>query len=241
MKSKTSVAKQVRQLARSVASRLLELLKLGFDVPEMLQKPYGHFQETSVIGPDETQPADFSASASHIPIIRTSFFVYAVAHFDAYLNDLTGVLLKYYWQTLKTAGKTLTYEEILRYDDLEALKDDLIDKEVMVFSHLPIDGKIAYYENKFKIRFTHERQQGVRNNRYCVESDELNGIFAARNVIMHNGGIVNDLYIKTVRPNRYKKGDRLEIDKKTLTDAVTCLFRVSCAFEQAARCKLNKK
>jgi hypothetical protein len=147
----------------------------------------------------------------HSDIVYTMSLIYGIAHFEAFFNDLTRTCLAHFWQTLKTKNKTMTHEEVLAFDNIDDLKNYLIEKEVIQFSHFGIKEKVEYLENKFHVTFSYIRQKGKRLNWNCIELDDLINLFAKRNLILHNRGIVNDIYLRICKNEELQIGESIEI------------------------------
>lgn len=246
--SKTVTKNKITYLSNEVSSKLLEILKFQFNVPKSMEfyknerrelveilDIAGHDNFTKNVLKDEIDSFE-----GHTDIVCTMSLIYGIAHFEAYFNDLTRTCLTHFWQTLKTKNKTMTYEEILAFDNLDDLKNLLIEKEVAQFSHLGIKEKIEYFENKLHVTFTYMRQKGIRLNWNCVELDDLINLFAKRNLTLHNGGIVNEIYLRICKNENYELGESIVISKDYAIQALTMLFRISDSIKQVIIKKLKK-
>jgi hypothetical protein len=247
---KTPTLKYIDDLCCNFLSQLHDALKFQIDIPKTIEL----YQDKTTILVEALELVESENSKlllphfkdelkyleNHPPIVNIMSVVYGIAHFEAYFNDLTNIMLKYYWQTLRTSGKTLTYEEILRYESIDELKNGIIDKELMIFSHLGIDEKIKYYENKFKIQFSYARQKGVRINWNCIEREELISLFATRNIILHNGGYINKIYKRITKSDKYKIGDKVVITDIESIDMLGILLRVGRSLSAVCRNKIKE-
>lgn len=246
--SKTATRNKIIYLSNEASSKLLDILKFQFNVPKSMEFYKNERCELIKIL-DIVEHDDFTKNVlkdevdsfnGHTDIVYSMSLIYGIAHFEAFFNDITRTCLAHFWQTLKTKNKSMTHEEILAFDDIEELKNHLIEKEVAQFSHLGIKEKIEYYENRFHVTFSYIRQKGVRLNWNCIELNGLISLFAKRNLILHNGGIVNDIYLRICKNENLKSGESIQISKDDVIEALTMLFRVSDSLRQVMIKKMKK-
>ena len=239
--SKTATLRKINEHYDFGSTRILEVMRFKFDAPKTIrfyQERQNRLLEN--LKKLESQPKiqaqiekDIKAYESFSPIIYTMAFIYSIAHFETFLNSITEALLQYYWKTLKTKNKTLTYQEILNFDSIDDLRSSLIQNELMKFSHLSISEKIKYYEERFNVNFKYEKEgDGIRENWNCIERNELIRVFSQRNIILHNGGVINEKYLNSTNEKDFKTGDELKISKKSALESIGLLFRVCGSFKE---------
>ena len=166
-------------------------------------------------------------------LIYPMTLMYAVTYFDVFLSKTTFLLLKCFWPSLKTKTKTLTYDKILSFDSMAALKNNLIKKEVEVLGRQSIKERIEYLEKKYNLNFKYVdigEPHGIFLN-------ELVEIHLARNLVVHNNSIVNEIYLDTNSASKYKLGEKLKIDKNYLTKS---LWTLSKACDEIANISVKK-
>jgi hypothetical protein len=167
--------------------------------------------------------------------------VYGIAHFEVLLSGMTRLLLSYFCKSLSTKDKYLTYEEIIKFGEFQSIQEYIIEQEVNSFSFKSIKQKITYLEKKFGLKFTYEKQKGIRGNWNCIELNDLIEIHSARNILVHNNSIVNKFYISENPNSKYKIGDKKEINNEYSIHALFVLFRVSDSFYSVIKKKIENK
>jgi hypothetical protein len=129
-------------------------------------------------------------------------FIYLVALFDAYLLDVFCAVLTDRPETLKSSKKQLSYDKIIDLQASSVLIPYLAQREMDEVGYKSIVEQAEYYESKFNIKIADSG----------VTLDDLTEIRAARNLLVHNNGIVNPIYLDVVRNSKYKSGERIATD-----------------------------
>ncbi|WP_299112013.1 hypothetical protein [uncultured Winogradskyella sp.] len=245
--TKTSTLKGIEEIYSSAITKILETIGYKYDVPDSINVNIDNkiaqiglysFKEDDQYMIHHLQEK-INTLQGYTNIVYEMALVYCIAQFEAFLNDLTRLLLTYYWKTLITKHKTMSYEDVLKFETMEELKFSLIDKEVMAFSHLSIMEKVKYYEDRFHVKFSYIRQKGVRKNWNCIEKETLVKSFATRNIILHNGGVINEKYIFLTGEPKSKIGSSVTIDNRNSMDLMSIIFRVCDSFYQVSKNKVK--
>lgn len=129
-------------------------------------------------------------------------FIYLVALFDAYLLDVFCAVLTHRPETLKSSKKQLSYDRIVDLQASSAIIPYLAQREMNEVGYKTIVEQAEYYESKFNIKIADSG----------VALDDLAEIRATRNLLVHNNGIVNPIYLESVHNSKYKPGERVVID-----------------------------
>lgn len=109
-------------------------------------------------------------------------------------------------QRVLMSNKTVTFEEVLKTNNMVEL---LLEKQMIALSHSDREG----FEKQFQdmslpiIRLADRPQD---EQAFLVEEFSL--LWAVRNLLQHNHGVVNGLFLKKLPGSSYKLGDRLVID-----------------------------
>lgn len=121
------------------------------------------------------------------------------------------VMLKYPEAYLK--DKSITYSEILAIQsEIKVIKSFFVEKEVEEIMRQPLGDWFHILEQKHKASFMFDNK----------EFDMFKEIYYRRNLVVHNQGKVNDVYIKNVKEEFRKdirKGEVLTVDKKYLLES----------------------
>ena len=119
--------------------------------------------------------------------------------------------------------KSITYSDLLSMkSDIEEIKKRFVDDEIDAIMREPIDDWYSSFNSKQKATFLFE------DNLF----DDFKEIYYRRNLVVHNQGIVNDIYLSYVKNTKAEKGQKLFVDRKYLDRAfsLTSLMLVDTFF-----------
>ena len=123
--------------------------------------------------------------------------------------------------------KTLTFEELKSFGTVEDAEKYLIDSK--------IDGILRSSFTDWLETLKSELNLGLG---YLKDfTIELIEIYQRRNLLVHNGGIVNSIYLSKIEGSEFKLGDTIDVDEKYLENAID---KVHVLFSLIA-CELWKK
>lgn len=130
-------------------------------------------------------------------------FIYLVALFDAFITDIFTSFLLSRPEAMKPSGKQLGYERIidLMSEGADSLLSFMAQSEIHSLSYASIADQAKYYKSRFKIDLSHSG----------VGIDVLTEIWARRNLLVHNNGVVNKLYLDAVRSSPFREGEVLNV------------------------------
>lgn len=154
-------------------------------------------------------------------IVRDMSLVYIVALFEGFLQKVFHISFEKKPQALRTCQKNMTYEELLKFKDIDDARKGMIEKEIMIVNE-DIEDIKRYVQRKFGIDISE-----------FVNWSDFKERFYRRNVLVHNSGMPNELYrLKT----GYKGEDkRLTVSMEYLTESIRlfCLMslKAGLAFE----------
>lgn len=151
-------------------------------------------------------------------IINIMSLIYVVALFDGYLLDIIKFCLLKRKEIIRSLPKReLKYEEIFQFNDMNDLQSYVIEKIISDLGYGNIKGKFDFINNKLKIKL----------DEYEPQINKLNELYATRNLLVHDKGIVNQIYIKAVPDTRFKPGDIRPIDDEYLNDSIETMIILS--------------
>lgn len=116
-----------------------------------------------------------------------------------------------YPQRISLDEKSVSYKILAEMNDIEEIKNILIDQEVTNKMYESLLDWKKYFQKNLKLNL----------KAWEDEFEVIQEIIARRNLYVHNNGIVNNIYIKLV--NGMKKdsvGDRLNIDREYIDNAI---------------------
>lgn len=115
------------------------------------------------------------------------------------------------------SDKSITYSELVSFEsDIEEIKKRFIDKEIEEFMRLPLSDWYKSFETKQKAKFY------FNNN----EFESFKEIYYRRNLVVHNQGIVNEIYIKNVPDCTCEVGEHLNVNDQYLEQAFAVARKV---------------
>lgn len=142
------------------------------------------------------------------PIIYRTTLIYAVASFEAFLNKLLFLLYEHEPRALKSNLKAMSYEEILSCNSIKSLRGKMINTVLHELSYKSISDQMLFINKKFgfDLIFSDTPSTLFDNN---ISLPKLTEIFSFRNIILHNSGEVNELFIKNNPNSKYKIGHKI--------------------------------
>ena len=115
--------------------------------------------------------------------IRDMSLVYLVVEFESFLKELLKVTFQKKPQILASSEKTITYEELVRFNTIEDALNEIIEKEASKIVNEGIEKMNRSFNKKFKMRLSD-----------YVDWEKFKERFYRRNIIVHNNGVVNKTY-----------------------------------------------
>lgn len=155
-------------------------------------------------------------SISHKIHIEKAVLFNLISYLEQSLSDISHIILKEHPEILQLNDKSLTFDEIKKFDSLDDAKEFLISQEIEKLLFKPLSDFFDFFEKKvFKIEFSNLSK--FRN--------ELIEIKERRNLLIHNGGIVNSKYLNTVTKSlqekfKIKKDKEISLGKNYLNESV---------------------
>lgn len=140
-------------------------------------------------------------------IIGDMSLVYLVAVFENFLKRILVDSFSKKPEALITCQKSLNYEDILKLNDLNEIKESIIEKETAAIVNEDIGEISKYFKQRFSLDISSFPQW-----------TEFKERFYRRNVIVHNSGKPNERYrLKT----GYKgKTRRLRVTKEYINESI---------------------
>lgn len=111
-------------------------------------------------------------------------------------------------------GQSITFSEISQLG-VEEVKKNIVNREIDLLMR-------KSYTEWFKIIEEHK----ITLLECEKEIDALKEIYARRNILVHNSGIVNSSYLNNVKNSAHKTGDRLNADREYLENAFNIVKKI---------------
>ena len=153
-------------------------------------------------------------------ILPRMFIVTLMCQYDAFIGNLVRFVLALKPEILNSSEKRLTFQQLINFKDMEAVKEYIINKEVETILRDSHEEQFKWFENKLGIN---------------LQSDEellktFYEITERRNVYTHNNGIINSSYIDNCRRlgciSEGKLGELLLMSPEYYNKAVNCIIEI---------------
>jgi hypothetical protein len=152
-------------------------------------------------------------------IIPNMSLVYAVALFEDFIQKTLLITFKNIPEALKTCQKSVTYEDLLEYGDIEKAINAITEKELLVVNE-DIEEIKNYIVKKFSIDVSK-----------FVNWNDFKERFYRRNIIVHNSGMPNKLY----REKTGFKGENTSLNatKEYLKESINLFLAMAWQIKRA--------
>ncbi len=153
---------------------------------------------------------------SHQIHIEKAILFNLVSYLEQSFSDMCHAILRTHPQILSLNEKSLTFDEISKCSNLEEAKDFLISEEIEKLLFKPLSSFLDFFENTvFKTEFPNLK----------LFKQEIIEIKERRNLLIHNGGVVNTKYVNCVDrklQDKYKAevGKKLGLGKSYLQESI---------------------
>lgn len=154
-------------------------------------------------------------------ILARSLFMQMFSEFDAYMGSLLTAIYLKNDQLLKGISREISLTDLLEFETLDAVKQAMLEKEIDTFRRDSYVDQFATLEKKLSI-----------NLRKFKEWGEFVELGQRRNILTHNGGVVNDQYLSVCDregfafAERPKSGHPLHVDIRYFTRALRLISKV---------------
>lgn len=136
--------------------------------------------------------------------------VMLITRFEEFVADFIKYLyLKYPQKYLD--NQTVCFSEIST-SDLSTIKEKIIDREID-----------AIMRQSYSVWFDILKEHKMNLDCCKDECDFLKELYATRNVLVHNCGVVNEQYLKNAPSTQYKFGDKVKIDDTFAKKSFECI------------------
>jgi hypothetical protein len=129
--------------------------------------------------------------------LQRSLFTQLFSEYDAFVGALLKAIYKEKTDLLKGISRQISFADLLDYENLNAIKLDMLEKEVETFRRASYVDQFASLEAKFGLKL-----------RVFSEWGEFVELSQRRNLIVHNGGVVSDQYLLVCDREGYKFQER---------------------------------
>jgi hypothetical protein len=221
------------------SSRNLELF--GFIIVTVLSGDYASYIARQALdGHDIDKEIDPAILASSKPGPQTrqlrkyrqellqAFFTRFVDNFEVYLIDILREVLRKKPEILCSRQQTTTLEYLLQFKTIDDLIQDIIESKVNSLSYKGfLDLEEWYEDNGIPLIVEKEHRQAI------VE------LIATRNIIVHNRGLVDAKFLRTVTTSTHRLGELRKLEVADLYTTLSILNTIVSATDQKIAEKFN--
>lgn len=212
----------------------------NFIISVVLHGDYAAYVAKQVLDGKDYKDKDPSQLASTNPGPRTRylrknsqallemFVSRLVDNFQKYLVDLIREVLRSKPSMLSSRQQSLTLEELLKYERIEDLVQDIIERKVNALS----------YEG-FAALETWCSERGIQINVPASQRADVVELIATRNIIAHNRGLIDERYTRTVRSPKFAVGECRSLEVDEFFDGFSLLNSIVIKTDKAAREKFE--
>lgn len=190
------------------------------------------------VGMAKRNPTELSALFNRFANqeLYENLLVSSVSRFEFYLSDVIGKFLRHFPTKLSIgpkggdSGKQVPIHLLVDADDLDDLRDDVIDLRLQAIFHAEPKEYCAYFNAVSELG---------------IPLDDFGQFFeikATRDLIVHNSLLVNELYVKKAGDcGRGEVGDRLKVRRDYFEEALSAMKTLSSSIERTTRKKYGNK
>jgi len=163
-------------------------------------------------------------------MFRCNSIVLLVSRFDEFIANILRIYFKAFPNQLKNPDKTITYDEIVELNSVDQILDTFISKEIDRTLREGHCEQIEFLDKNLKLGI-------IENFDKLIDFIEIT---ERRNLIVHNGGIVNKHYIQICKNknipinNKIKIGDILSVNDEYFEKSFHCFFELGLRIGQSS-------
>lgn len=158
--------------------------------------------------------------------------VSAVAVTEGYLMNILSLILKAFPEKLGVADKAdkkVDLSIILRSKDLEDVLEEVIFNQIHSAFYTSPAKYFQYIEQILSIAIPDDRKAAYGE------------VKATRDIYVHNGGIVNNIYLRKAGDlARSKEGELININERYFSDSIACMHGILNSVHAGLNKKYNK-
>lgn len=164
----------------------------------------------------------YGAQQKQDEIMYSGTLMLLVTYFENTIAKILKTDLLKHPQRMSLDTKTVSYKMLEMSESIDDVRNLLIENEVMSMMYKSLSDWIEYFKKSIKLKLT-----------YVTEVfPKLIEVIARRNVIVHNDGIVNNVYLNLVS-EEYRlginNGDVLKVDRQYIMNAIDLIESVIMA------------
>ena len=175
-------------------------------------------------------------SISSTVLIPRNFLVALICTYDAFLGKLLRYIFEIKPEILDASERTITYSDLLEFQDIEAARNHLIEKETEAILRKSHIEHFAWLEKHLNCSFTN----GLKSWPTFVELTQR------RNLFVHADGIISSQYLSMCKDHKCELsadcvvGTKLAVPEKYFKESYKCLYEIGIKLTQILWRRLDK-
>jgi len=160
------------------------------------------------------QMKELKSKFNHIELLNTNTLISLMSFAEWFFVQILHFYFEKYPEAASIDSKSLTYEEIKSFNSIKDAQDYLLDNKIEGIIRGSIDSWFKYLRSQFKLSIKH----------FALYENTLIEISQRRNLLVHNGGIINSIYISKVNENYRTEayvGKKIIVDKTYLDSSIS--------------------
>lgn len=234
--NKKKATEELHSHYRIFADSSFNALSLNFDVPnamEYLKLEREIAIKKHILSPDITEKQIIASErflkdelkkiGDYPLILYPMVLVYTISLFEIFLKHTIKILLTFNKNVLTENDRKIPLNLVLSFANYNELIDDLLEKFVHDLGYKSIKDQISFLNEKIKINLSFKKKNGLIENRRFIDTVGIQEIFLVRNLLLHNGGIINKQYKDLSKKTGAVEGEKIEISKEFLDKSLDIL------------------
>lgn len=170
-------------------------------------------------------------------LLPRNLLVALLCTYDAFLGKLLRYVFETRPQILDASERTITYSELIEFSDVQAARENLIEKETEAILRKSHVEHFNWLEKKLGCSFN----KGLKSWPTFVELTQR------RNLFVHTDGIVSSQYLKVCGehkcrlPEELEVGTKLSVPKDYFNTSFACLYEIGIKLTQVIWRRLSKE
>lgn len=177
---------------------------------------------------------ELKSSNAAYSILPRNFVVSLVSQYDAYLGELYRALFQIKPELAFLLEKEFTFQEILKYEDIDELKDFVIEKDIENLLRKSHFEQLTTLENRIK---KHTGKEFTLTSKLPVLPTFIE-VTERRNLFVHCNGIISRNYLeicnrhKVPNINKLEIGSQLGVEPEYFGKAFQAVFEIGVKLGQ---------
>jgi hypothetical protein len=208
-----------------VASSADEKAKIAIQALYQERDPEKYHKELDHV---ERQGATQVLRRRHRTLVLEMMLSRAADNFLAYITELLVMVFRCRPETLRSS-ETVRLDAILRHTTMPELIHELAERRVHQLSYQGMRELASYLSERLGFDLV-QKPEDLEHAIWIIE---------ARNIIVHNRGIVNELFLKRTSGRSVPIGESLQLDTDQIFDDLEFIARSVYGIDQRAVQKFN--